>query len=63
MLNHEGDRELVDRYKPYLLPGVAALVLLAYFVWTALSGSSEAESTEAATPATAPAKAPAEAPR
>jgi hypothetical protein len=33
----------MDRYKAYLLPGVAALLLLAYYVWRWTSGGSAPE--------------------
>ncbi|MCX4245632.1 hypothetical protein [Paraliomyxa miuraensis] len=44
------DRDL-DRYKAYILPGAAALVLLAYYAWRWTSGAVE-EPAPAEVPAT-----------
>ncbi len=60
----------MERYRAFLLPGVAALVLLAYYGWRSLSSStapaSTAEPADAkatAAPATSPTPADAKAPR
>jgi len=48
----------MERYRAYLLPGVAALIVLAYYAWRWTSGSAPeppapAASTDAKTPAPA----------
>lgn len=53
----------MDRYRSFLLPGVAALVVLAYYAWRWSSGVAPVEPAPAPAPATSPkTPAPAEAP-